>query len=159
MLLSIIFQRTLYVHCTYTGLFKISNFQSKLRQSQNPSQKWKEHLTKYELFMLKILESIRYCLWRDVNSCLTWLRTVRRDGRKCACLFFIHDMFGWKYTSPIFPYIPPLTRNCILMTHFRDYDQICWWHGLLRGVTSASPRGGFLVKKSLKIWYRPLSGF
>ena len=155
MLLSIIFRRTLYK----TGLFKISNFQSKLRQSQNPSQKWKEHLTKYELFMLKIPESIRCCLWRGVNSWLMWLRTVRRDGRKCACLFFIHDMFGWKYTSPIFPYIPPLTRNCILMTHFRDYDQICWWHGLLRGVTSASPRGVSLVKKSLKIWYRPLSGF
>ena len=73
MLLSIIFRRTLYK----TGLFKINNFQSKLRQcfNHNPGQKGKEHLTKYELFMLKILESIRCCLWRGVNSCLTWLRT------------------------------------------------------------------------------------
>ena len=100
--------------------------------------------------MLKLLESIRCYLWRGVNSCLTWLRIVRRDGRKCACLFFIHDMFGWKYTSPIFPYIPPLTRNCILTTHFRDYDQICWWHGLLRRVTSASPGEGSFVKESWK---------
>ena len=121
----------------------------------NPGQKGKEHLTKYELFMLKILESIRCCLWRGVNSCLTWLRTVRRDGRKCACLFFIRDMFGWKYTSPIFPYIPPLTRNCTLTTHFRDYDQICWWYELLRRVTSASPGGGSFVKKSKKKRYRP----
>ena len=81
--------------------------------------------------MLKILESIRCCLWRGVNSCLTWLRTVRRDGSKCACLFFIHDMFGWKYTHlPSFLIYLPLTRNCILTTHFRDYDQICWWHGM-----------------------------
>ena len=106
--------------------------------------------------MLKILESIRCCLWRGVNSWLMWLRTVRRDGRKSACLFFIHDMIGSKYTSPIFPYIPPLTRNCILMTHFRDYDQICWWHGLLRGVTSASPRGGVFGEKVFENLVSPI---
>ena len=99
--------------------------------------------------MLKILESIRCCLWRGVNSCLTWLRTVRRDGSKCACLFFMHDMFGWKYTHlPSFLIYLPLTRNCILTTHFRDYDQICWWHGMgsLEELPQLVPEKGFREK-------------
>lgn len=107
-------------------------------------------------------ESIRCCLWIGVNSCLTWLWTVTRDGRKWASLFFIHDRFAWKNTFPIFPCllspetvysrrILETTTTCagggtwapaLLIGWLHPWQMLTWGSHRWRRVTSASSRGG-----------------
>lgn len=80
------------------------------------------------------------CLWRDVNSSLAWLWTVRRDGRKLLAYYL---------------YMTGLRGNTSFSFFLAFSDlQLCSWH---ISKTATRPAGGRTWTPAILIgWLHPL---
>lgn len=80
------------------------------------------------------------CLWRDVNSSLAWLWTVRRDGRKLLAYYL---------------YMTGLRGNTSFSFFLAFSDlQLCSWH---ISETATRPAGGRTWTPAILVgWLHPL---